>query len=624
LETPVDEYGDQYGLTQLIVMTYDDFWGGLPLQSDYYNRFQGIDPPQNVAPHSMDWTETPNTYGPDVAATMASGPFDFAPGDTVTFTFANIMGANKAELLANATLCQLLYDMDYRVPNPPDAPTVTAVAADQQVTLYWDAEPSESSVDPLTGNNAFEGYRIYRSTNQGVTWGDPIVNGYGVTVGYVPLAIYDLKNGISGLSEANDLFNLGDDSGLRHKYVDKNLKNGVEYHYAVCAYDHDDAVGDLVIEPLENSRSIANPNYVTVRPQESAAGKQGALVSDVEHTSGISAGTVEVEILNPDELVSGTYQVAFEQDPDEGTMVEVTLNGQSVMGPVPVIQPDDPNTDALPSFNGMRLTAVNSESGIDEHASDAIVGESLWLRSWGFETEEGDGMTDDYEIRFTENGSVAYDWENPSTKVNAPFEVWNVTTNNQINCLVDDYWSNDNQVYDIEESEWISFINTPYNATEFTGTYPDDFSYYFRFWYDSEYNVGDIFRIVTFKAFTTDDVYQFTATAPTVVASEKALDDIRVVPNPYPITSSYETKHWLSELQFHGLPEECTIRIYTISGDLVAILHHEPGDDGYRGPSVQAWNLWNYNEQEVAFGVYIFHVKAESFGEKLGKFAVIR
>ena len=54
------------------------------------------------------------------------------------------------------------------------------------------------------------------------------------------------------------------------------------------------------------------------------------------------------------------------------------------------------------------------------------------------------------------------------------------------------------------------------------------------------------------------------------------------------------------------------------------ILHHEPGSEGYRGPAVEAWNLWSYNDQEVAFGIFIYHVKAEGIGEKLGKFAIIK
>ncbi len=627
LETPRDANGKEIGLTTLVCETYDDFLA-LPDQPSLYDWLaRGIDEPDNITPHPNDWTGTPNTYGPDVTSLHASGPFDLAPGQTVTFTFANIFGANKAELMANATLCQLLYDKDYKTAQPPAEPQVVAVAGDQQVTLYWDAEPSESSVDPLTENNRFEGYRIYRSTDRGRTWGDPITNSNGAVVGYVPLAQYDLKDGITGISEADPFFNLGDDTGLKHKFVDKNLKNGVEYWYAVCAYDSDDKLGDLVVPPLENARKtdpdIPNDNTVRVVPQSPPAGKVSASISDVEHVSGISAGVVKVEVLNDDEVVPGTYEVKFVQDPDLGTLVKVTMNGSTVMGPVPVVQPGDPNVDKLPVFNGMRLIAVDAEKGIDVAATGAVVGDSLWLGYWGFENENGSGLSDDYEIRFTPDGSIAFQYSSPYGPVHVPYEVWNITTDMQINS---DVYDRGDESFDIPNRDYIFPVNTPYNGDQYVSTWPDDYNYYFRFSTDSKYHVGDIFRIVTFKPFTENDVYTFTATGAKIAATQKDLDQIRVIPNPYAITSSYEysEQEWVKELQFHGLPEKCTIRIYTISGDLVAILHHEPGDPGYRGPSVQAWNLWTYNDQEVAFGVFLFYVKADGIGEKLGKFAIIK
>ena len=627
LETPKRADGTEIGLTTLVCETYDDFIA-LPDQPSLYDWLaRGIDQPDNVQPHPNDWTQTPNTYGPDVTSLHATGPFDLAPGEEVTFTFANIFGANKAELMANATLCQLLYDKQYKTAQPPEEPHVTAVVGDQQVTLYWDAEPSESSVDPLTGNNRFEGYRIYRSTDRGRTWGDPITNANGAVVGYVPLAQYDLKDGITGISEADPFFNLGTDSGLKHKFVDKNLKNGVEYWYAVCAYDADDKLGDLVIPPLENARhtdaDIPNDNTVRVIPQAPPAGKMFAQISEIEHVSGNSAGTVQVEVLNDDEVVDGTYEVHFTEDPNQGTLVSVTLNGETVMGPVPVVQPGDLNVDRLPVFNGMRLIAIDAEKGIDESATGAVVGDSLWLGYWGFENENGSGLADDYEIRFTPNGSIAFQYSSPYGPVHVPYEVWNITTNMQINS---DVYDRGDESFDIEKRDYIFPVNTAYDSTQYVSSWPDDYNYYFRFSTDSKYHVGDVFRIVTFKPFTSNDVYKFTATGAKVAAKEEDLKQIRVIPNPYAITSPFEysEQEWVKELQFHGLPERCTIRIFTISGDLVAILHHEPGDPGYRGPAVQAWNLWTYNDQEVAFGVYIFHVKAPGIGERLGKFAIIK
>ena len=118
----------------------------------------------------------------------------------------------------------------------------------------------------------------------------------------------------------------------------------------------------------------------------------------------------------------------------------------------------------------------------------------------------------------------------------------------------------------------------------------------------------------------------YTKSATTDGATEDSLNDIRVIPNPYTVTSSYENAltPWVREIQFHNLPETCEIRIFTVSGDLVQILHHEPGSKGYRGPAVEAWDLWTYNDQEVAFGIYFFHIKAEGVGEKMGKFAIIK
>ena len=77
----------------------------------------------------------------------------------------------------------------------------------------------------------------------------------------------------------------------------------------------------------------------------------------------------------------------------------------------------------------------------------------------------------------------------------------------------------------------------------------------------------------------------------------------------------------VKELQFHNLPDVAVIRIYNTAGELVKLIKHEEGSDGYRGTSIEAWNLRTYNEQEIAFGVYLFHVKADGF-EKTGKFAV--
>ena len=61
----------------------------------------------------------------------------------------------------------------YRIPEPPRAPRVQAIAADRRVSLYFD-RTSELSVDPITGIQDFQGYRIYQSAPGEDRLGDPL------------------------------------------------------------------------------------------------------------------------------------------------------------------------------------------------------------------------------------------------------------------------------------------------------------------------------------------------------------------------------------------------------------------------------------------------------------------
>ncbi len=101
--------------------------------------------------------------------------------------------------------------------------------------------------------------------------------------------------------------------------------------------------------------------------------------------------------------------------------------------------------------------------------------------------------------------------------------------------------------------------------------------------------------------------------------------EIRVVPNPYVISTNWERERLgnisdgepIRELAFTNLPAECTINIFTIDGDLVKVLeHHGTGGTAY-------WDVRSDFNQMVATGVYFYHVKS-NFGEKVGKFAIIR
>ena len=100
---------------------------------------------------------------------VSSGPKTIMPDDTLQFSIVVICGEDSADLFENLDMVLTMADNYFLGSGPPTPPTVYAVPGYKKVTLYWDPEPSESSVDIMTGKTDFEGYKIYRSENQGMT-----------------------------------------------------------------------------------------------------------------------------------------------------------------------------------------------------------------------------------------------------------------------------------------------------------------------------------------------------------------------------------------------------------------------------------------------------------------------
>jgi len=105
------------------------------------------------------------------------------------------------------------------------------------------------------------------------------------------------------------------------------------------------------------------------------------------------------------------------------------------------------------------------------------------------------------------------------------------------------------------------------------------------------------------------------------------MDNIYVVPNPYVGTNDIEPTEKLPNqnrgerrIYFENLPMKCTIRIYTLSGDLVTTIDHESGVDNGR----EFWNLLNRDGFSISYGLYLAHIDAQGVGEKLIKFAIIK
>ncbi|MBU0687393.1 MAG: DUF2341 domain-containing protein [Candidatus Margulisbacteria bacterium] len=72
-----------------------------------------------------------------------------------------------------------------------------------------------------------------------------------------------------------------------------------------------------------------------------------------------------------------------------------------------------------------------------------------------------------------------------------------------------------------------------------------------------------------------------------------------------------------TQITFTNLASQCTIRIFDVSGDLVAVLNENDGDAQYN------WNVTNAAGSNLASGVYFYHIKSAE-DDKSGKIMVIR
>lgn len=102
----------------------------------------------------------------------------------------------------------------------------------------------------------------------------------------------------------------------------------------------------------------------------------------------------------------------------------------------------------------------------------------------------------------------------------------------------------------------------------------------------------------------------------------ESLNQIRVVPNPYNISADPNRLLFPGEgdkLAFYNIPGQCTIKIYTETGELVKTIEHTDGSgDAY-------WTCTTEYQQIVVSGVYIAVVTDNETGKsQIVKFLIIR
>jgi hypothetical protein len=221
-----------------------------------------------------------------------------------------------------------------------------------------------------------------------------------------------------------------------------------------------------------------------------------------------------------------------------------------------------------------------------------------------------------YELRFTASGSEGYWIFDDVTPMALPFEVWNTTLGYQV--LAEIYDQDFDQVWDPEDKDYIIIVNTPYDGSPHPEAWPYNHAWMFRVdTADVNFNTGDVFTIEGAPVNGVDDIFTFKTDGINTAAASAELDNIRAVPDPYIGRAIWETSKFYHRLEFTNLPDVCTVRVYTLGGDLVKTIDHNDTD------GTAEWNMLSEDGMAIASGVYLYHVESK-YGSHTGRFAVIK
>ncbi len=606
---------------------------------------------QSVPPESM-------TYN----FIVSSGPKTIMPDDTLQFSIMVICGEDSSDLFENLDMALIMADNYFVGSGSPTPPIVYAVPEYKKVTLYWDPEPSESSIDIMTGKSDFEGYKIYRSENQGKTWGKEITNNKGHVVGYVPIAQFDLIDGIQGIDPAFPYQSLGNETGLKHTFIDTTIYNGIEYWYCVAAYDQGNQNPDSLEPSYENPKGKPSSVHIdSVIPAGAPSGYNPAYIlggDTLQPIGDLCEGLAMVTILDPAELVPHTYEVTFDDTSFNDSVWTVfnliDITEQETLFLHQTLS--DSSLDNIPVVNGFRLTLLNSESGVRSIGWTKVNGDTCTFEWWRW---IGDYSTmvpepyiygaSDFRVVIDHNANSIFGVEDgfggDTLTISMPLRVFDITDSLNLVDVSEYCWLLDYRFSDAIPNESLFFGPEGWDlipgGAGYNPTAAGQAAGYFDqigLWNGDEATAtgvvyfgtqngpdtaiapsdGDEFTIITYKPFSNMIKYEFTIIPSSIEQDSITLSNVRVVPNPYILHTRFESTPYDRRLMFTNLPEQCEIHIYNIAGEHINTIYHT-NNLGY-----EYWDLRTKYGLEVAYGLYIFVVKTDNNTKAKGKFVIIK
>lgn len=200
--------------------------------------------------------ETITVYTSFIAATMVGDPLTVLPG--LEPNIDNVDSEEgRSNLVENIGWAYRLYDGQenedgsrtrFLVPEPPLIPRMRIELEAGTASIYWDNR-SESSVDPVTNEEDFAGYRLYRS-NLGDDIGGTISTSAQLLREWdIPGSGVGYNTGFDDIRLPEPVFFPGDPVEYHYKFDVKGMLSGWQYLFSVTAFDE----GDDRTPPLETS-----------------------------------------------------------------------------------------------------------------------------------------------------------------------------------------------------------------------------------------------------------------------------------------------------------------------------------------------------------------------------------
>lgn len=516
-------------------------------------------------------------------------------------------------------------------------------------TTLWEVMPYNAAF-PADGG----GYVVIKDPNTGEPHPDGTYRS-GTRIYFGGLYV-QISDGPSGPPVAGDIFRvvstpsqaLGEDAGIKNFYTDEGLTNGLEYTYAVTSYDTGNPKTGLIA--MESSQI---ETMVQVVPRAQPAGYRGP-TADIEQ-QGQGSVTVEPMVLAPNKVTGDQYKIVWfgAKQTDPGAYI----TGPGYQPPAYEIVNTTTNQTVVEKqffdwYDPLHQEAVEVLSPMFDGIVLKITGVDV---SYGSPTENPindvkltAGTVTGWEVNIHSPGVGENTWPNVFWATYYRPHTYSITFTDDTHVkVVDEDTGEEIQFNDQRADGYAILTGTGWRDEYVPAETPGFFRIFIRGGYvyikdpNGEISAGDVFAVEMggVSAPQDGDEFLLTTKEETLDAEniEADLGKIRVVPNPYFVTNRAVLSEGTDKIFFTHLPPHCTIRIYTLAGELVRTIEHQstelysPDDRSSQGDKggTASFELLNRYNQALASGIYIYHVEARDesdtvVGNKIGRFAIIR